>query len=127
MGGDIRQAIILAAGEAQRLRPLTQRRPKGMLLVGGKPLLQHLLETLKASGVTSAVLVVGAHSEKIQAFFKDGHDFGLRLTYAHQGKPTGTADAVRHALPFIDRTKACLILPGDNYLSSTSLVIWQDC
>ncbi|MBI2077365.1 MAG: NDP-sugar synthase [Euryarchaeota archaeon] len=122
MGGEVRQAVILAAGEAQRLRPLTHRRPKGMLLVGGQPLLQHLLDTLRATGVESVVLVVGAHSEKVQSFFKDGRDFGLRISYAHQGQPTGTADAVRHALPLVDRRGPCLLLPGDNYLSTKSLL-----
>ncbi len=115
------QAIILAAGEATRLRPLTERRAKGMLLVGGQPILWHLGKMLKALHVTKLVLVVGHGAETIQSFFKDGKDFGLRIEYVHQTRPTGTADAARLALPHIDAKQSCLILPGDNYLTAATL------
>lgn len=121
MTGVPKQAIVMAAGEAKRLRPLTQRRSKGMLLVGGQPILLHLLSALKAVGVERVVLVVGHASEGIQTFFKDGRDFGLRVEYVHQSNATGTADAARLGLPLIDRNAPCLILPGDNYLNQATL------
>lgn len=111
------QALVLAAGPAQRLLPLTANRPKGMLLVGGRPLLQHAVEALKAHGVTDVVVVVGANGEKIQSFLKDGHDFGLRIRYAHQARPDGTLAAVRLALPELDGGKPVLILPGHAYVT----------
>ena len=89
------QALIFAAGPAQRLMPLTEHRPKGMLIIGGRPLLQHAVEALREHGVQDVVLVVGHHGERIQAFFKDGADFGVRIRYVHQASPTGTMDAVR--------------------------------
>lgn len=121
MAGFPAQALVLAAGEAKRLRPLTERRAKGMLLVGGQPILHHLAATLEEIGVQRLVLVVGHAAEGVQAFFKDGKDFGLRVEYAHQTQPTGTADAARLGLALLDAKHPCLILPGDNYLTRATL------
>lgn len=115
------QALIFAAGPAQRLMPLTEHRPKGMLIIGGRPLLQHAVEALREHGVQDVVLVVGHHGERIQAFFKDGADFGVRIRYVHQASPTGTMDAVRLALPELDPAKPALILPGHAYVDAAIL------
>lgn len=111
------QALILAAGPAQRLLPLTESRPKGMLLVGGRPLLQHMVQALAESGVKEVVLVVGHHGEKIQAFFKDGAEVGVRIHYVHQADPTGTMDAIRLALPELDLARPLWIMPGHAYVT----------
>lgn len=116
-----RQAIVLAAGEATRLKPLTSRRPKGMLLAGGRPILQYQIQALQTLDIDHATIVVGPHAEKIQSFFKDGQDFGLRIDYAQQTDPTGTADAVRAALPHVDTEHPLLILMGDNWLTKDTL------
>lgn len=110
------QAIILAAGPAQRLLPLTENRPKGMLIIGGRPILQHAIEALAAAGVTDVVIVVGHHGEKIQSFFRDGSDFRVKVRYVHQADPTGTTEAIRLAIPELDLTKPALILPGNAYV-----------
>lgn len=117
----VTQALIFAAGPAQRLMPLTENRPKGMLIVGGRPLLQHALEGLREHGVKDVVLVVGHQAEKIQAFFKDGSDFGVKVHYVHQAKPTGTIDAIRLALPELDTGKSVLLLPGHAYVDADIL------
>jgi len=117
----VQQALIFAAGPAQRLMPLTENRPKGMLIVGGRPLLQHAIEALHAHGVKEVVVVVGHQAEKIQAFFKDGADFGVKLHYVHQSAPTGTLDAIRLALPEIDAKQPLLILPGHAYVDAAIL------
>lgn len=115
------QALILAAGSAQRLMPLTESRPKGMLLVGGRPLLQHMVEALAAVGVKDVVLVIGRNGEKIQAFFKDGAESGVRIHYVHQANPTGTMDAIRLALPELDAKRPLWIMPGHAYVTSDLL------
>ena len=117
----VTQALLFAAGPAQRLMPLTEHRPKGMLIVGGRPLLQHAIEALSAQGIKEVVLVVGHHGEKIQAFFKDGADFGVRIRYVHQPRPTGTIDAIRLALPDLDTRQPVLLIPGHAYVDADIL------
>lgn len=119
--GNVRTAIILAAGEALRLRPLTERRAKGMLLVGGKPILQHLVETLATVGIRRVCLVIGHAANGVQSFFKDGRDFGVHVDYVFQGAPTGTADAFRLATASTGIDEPVLVLPGDNFLEKESL------
>jgi NDP-sugar pyrophosphorylase family protein len=112
-----RQALLFAAGPAQRLLPLTENRPKGMLLVGGRPLLQDAIESLREHGTREVVLVVGRHAEKIQSFFRDGSDFGVSVRYVNQPQPTGVMDAIRLALPELDPKRPAWILPGHAYVS----------
>lgn len=114
----VKQALVFAAGPAQRLMPLTENRPKGMLIIGGRPLLQHAIEALRDHGVTDVVMVVGHHGEKIQSFFKDGSDFKVKVHYVHQATPTGTMDAIRLALPELDLTQPVLLMPGHAYVDA---------
>jgi NDP-sugar pyrophosphorylase family protein len=115
------QAILFAAGPAARLMPLTENRPKAMLLVAGKPLVQHALEALKAHGIRTVAVVVGRNAEKLQSFLQDGAAFGLQVRYVHQADPTGTMDAVRLALAVLDATKPTLLLPGHAYVTAALL------
>ena len=83
------KAVILAAGEGKRMRPLTENTPKPMLPLLGRPILEHLLEILPEA-VDEVILVVGYRAEKIKAHFSDR--FGrFRIHYIHQEKPEGTA------------------------------------
>ena len=87
------KAVVLAAGEGIRLRPLTSTRPKHLIPVGGKPLLEHLLSSIKAAGVDEALIVVYYKADRIKQFFGDGSKFGMKLEYALQAGVRGTADA----------------------------------
>nr|MDO8097796.1 sugar phosphate nucleotidyltransferase [Candidatus Njordarchaeota archaeon] len=87
------KGVILAAGEGVRLQPLSLTRPKVMLPVAGKPILQNIVESFRASGINEICMVVGYLQEKIRAFFGDGSKFGTELSYIEQKKPGGTADA----------------------------------
>ena len=87
------KAVVLAAGEGKRLRPLTYTRPKHMIQVAGKPLLEHLLYALKEAGLTDIVMVVNYKAERIIDYFGDGGRFGLKIEYVHQKEMRGTADA----------------------------------
>lgn len=115
------QAVLLAAGKANRILPLTAHRPKGMLLLGGKPLLQHALEAVKAHGIDDFTIVTGSDGERIQAFFKDGADFGVEIRYAHQAEPTGTLDALRCTLPELDMDAPAWVVPGSLLLNADTL------
>lgn len=96
------KAVVLAAGEGQRLRPLTFTRPKHMIPVGGKPLLEHHLEALKDCGIEEVLLVVGYKSDYIKKYFEDGSRLGMKIEYLHQKKIMGTADAFKLAEDHVD-------------------------
>jgi NDP-sugar pyrophosphorylase family protein len=96
------KAMILAGGMGTRLRPLTFSIPKPLLPVGEKPILQRIIEQLRAAGITDLVLATGYHAELIRAFCGDGSKFGVTVTYVHEHKPLGTAGpagALRGLLP----------------------------
>ncbi|WP_227354281.1 sugar phosphate nucleotidyltransferase [Haladaptatus salinisoli] len=108
------KAVILAAGEGSRLRPLTNHRPKPMLPVGNKPLLESVIEAVSAAGVTEIVLVVGYHRERIQNRFGDGDRWNVDITYAVQEKQLGTGHALLQAEPYIETD--FIALNGDRHL-----------
>ncbi len=87
------RALVLAAGEGTRMYPLTEKRPKPMIKVAGKPLLLWVLETLKNRGITEVVMVVGWEGKRIKDYFGDGKRFGLDIKYVYQEKRMGTAHA----------------------------------
>ncbi|HZR21923.1 MAG TPA: nucleotidyltransferase family protein [Verrucomicrobiae bacterium] len=107
---------ILAGGLATRLRPLTEKIPKVLLPVGGKPFLAHQLQLLKGQGIQRAVLCLGHLGELVQQTFGDGRDFGVHLDYSFDG-PTllGTGGALREALPKLG--EQFFVLYGDSYLT----------
>jgi bifunctional UDP-N-acetylglucosamine pyrophosphorylase/glucosamine-1-phosphate N-acetyltransferase len=87
-------AIILTAGEGTRMRPLTVTKPKTMLQVGGKPILQYNVESLRDAGIKDIVLVVGYREDVIRNHFKDGSEYGVNITYVTQEERLGTAHAI---------------------------------
>lgn len=91
------QAIVLAAGEGERMRPLTVSYPKAMLPVGGKPLLEHLLGRAKEAGVERFVIVVGHQKEKLMDHFGDGSGLGIKIEYVVQEERLGTGHALLRA------------------------------
>jgi len=111
------KAVILAAGEGRRLEPLTDTRPKPMLPVANRPLLEHVVESVVAAGIEEAVLVVGYKRERIQSHFGDGDDWGIDVEYAIQEKQLGTGHAVLQAEDLIEDT--FLVLNGDRIIESS--------
>ncbi len=103
-------AVILAAGEGTRLRPLTCTRPKPMLPVAGKPIIEWDLEALSENGFKKAYIIVGYRSEEIKNYF--GEQFnGLRLEYIIQKEQLGTAHAISMVKDKI--TEDFLVMNGD--------------
>ena len=89
------KAIILAAGEGKRMRPLTYTRPKVMLTIANRPILEHLLLEIKAAGIDEFIFVIGYHGETIQEYFGHGERWGVRIDYAIQRNQLGTAHALK--------------------------------
>jgi UDP-N-acetylglucosamine diphosphorylase / glucose-1-phosphate thymidylyltransferase / UDP-N-acetylgalactosamine diphosphorylase / glucosamine-1-phosphate N-acetyltransferase / galactosamine-1-phosphate N-acetyltransferase len=115
----IEQAIILAGGEGQRLKPFTRLRPKVMIPVANKPILRYIVEALAESGIRHIVLVTGYRREEIQDYFGSGKKFGVDITYVVQNTQVGTADALKQAKN-IAATRF-LVLPGDNIISAETV------
>jgi len=96
------KAVLLAAGEGVRLQPVTSTRPKHLICVGGKPILQHCLEAAKACGITEAIIVTHYLGEAIREYFGDGEKLGLKLEYVEQSAVLGTGNAGSVAEPLVD-------------------------
>lgn len=109
------RAVILAAGEGARLRPLTHSLPKPMLRVANRPIVGYAVEALVQNGVTDITVVAGYRREKLQSYFEDGHRFGARIQYVFQDLLLGTA----HALAQVDfRQDDVLVMGGDNVVDA---------
>jgi NDP-sugar pyrophosphorylase family protein len=92
------EAVVLAAGEGRRMRPLTDRWPKALLPIDGRPVLATLLRELSAAGLSRATVVVGHLGEQVDRFLAAGCGFGLEVELARQLRPFGSADALEAAL-----------------------------
>ena len=90
------KAVILAAGEGKRMHPLTYTRPKVMVSLAGKPILEHVIEEIKQAGISDFVLVVGYRDQAIRSYFGNGDQWGIDVEYMTQRKQLGTADALRN-------------------------------
>lgn len=88
------QAVIMAGGLGTRLRPLTDDMPKPMLPVGGRPLLELIVEQLRQAGIRHVNVTTHFHPEKIIEHFGDGRAFGIDLNYVAEDRPLGTAGAL---------------------------------
>ena len=88
----------MAAGEGRRLRPLTERWPKPVLPIDGRPVIATLLRDLAGAGIEAATVVTGHLAEQVEELLGDGSAFGISVRFARQPEPLGSADAVRRAL-----------------------------
>ena len=91
------QTIILAGGEGKRVFPLAVNRPKPMFKLLGKPLIHHVIDTLKAAGLKDYVVVVGHRGEQIKDYLQDGSKLGVNIDYTVQKEPRGMANALETA------------------------------
>lgn len=115
------RAVVLAAGEGRRNRPLTHARPKVLLPVGNRPLLEHVLRALHVAEVHDVTIVVGYRGELVQALFQDGSRYGLRITYAHQPRQVGSVDSFLRGVTASASKDDILLVPGDNYVGRNVL------
>ncbi|HIE46742.1 MAG TPA: nucleotidyltransferase family protein [Nitrosopumilus sp.] len=102
------KAVILAGGLGTRLQPYTTFLPKPMLPLGEKPILEHIINWAKKSGVKSFVLCVSYLRKTIEDYFGDGEKFGIKIEYAISNKALATAGQLKTAEKFIDDTFVCM-------------------
>ena len=112
----MRKAVILAAGEGRRLEPLTNLRPKPMLPVANRPLLEYVVNAVADAGIKEIVLVVGYKRDRIQTHFGDGEDWDLEIDYAVQNKQLGTGHAILQAEEHVDGQ--FIVLNGDRIIDA---------
>lgn len=104
-------AVILAGGKGKRLRPYTRERPKPMLDIGGKPILEHAINHLVRQGVTDLIFSVSYLRNHIQDYFGDGSDFGVSIDYVVDEPPRGTCGSIAGLEDQL--SDPFLVLPGD--------------
>ncbi|WP_406656817.1 bifunctional sugar-1-phosphate nucleotidylyltransferase/acetyltransferase [Methanolobus sp. ZRKC2] len=116
------KAIVLAAGEGRRCRPLTLTRSKVMLPVANKPILEHVINALAKNEIKDIILIVGYEKERIMDYFEDGVNFGVKINYIEQKAQIGTAHAILQARESIDADEeAFLVVNGDNIIEPETI------
>jgi len=107
------KAMILAAGRGERLRPLTDRLPKPLLPVAGRPLIERTIESLVAAGVCEIIINLAWLGERIEKALGDGGRFGAEIRYSHEGRiGLETAGGIVHALRLLGE-EPFLVVNGD--------------
>ncbi|MHA1687029.1 MAG: bifunctional sugar-1-phosphate nucleotidylyltransferase/acetyltransferase [Candidatus Heimdallarchaeaceae archaeon] len=107
------KAVILAGGRGLDLLPLTQTRPKPMIPILGKPILEYLILQLKDAGIQDILIVTGYKGEQIQAYFQRGQNLGVTIRYADQGPNEGIESALSAAYEYVRNESEFLLLFGD--------------
>ena len=107
--------VILAGGLATRMKPITEKIPKSLIEVNGKPFILHQLDYLKSQGIQNIVLCIGHLGDMIESLIGDGKALGLNIQYSLDGdKLLGTGGAIKKALPLL--SKDFFVLYGDSFL-----------
>ncbi|HEX9057430.1 MAG TPA: mannose-1-phosphate guanyltransferase [Ktedonobacterales bacterium] len=105
------KAVVMAGGEGSRLRPLTIQRPKPMVPIVGRPVMEHILQLLKSHGITNVVVTVQYLASAIEDYFGDGTAFGMHIEYSREEVPLGTAGSVKNAEHLLN--EPFLVISGD--------------
>lgn len=100
----LKKALILAGGKGTRLKPITDEIPKPMILLHGRPILQHTLELLRKYGIDDICISLGYKGEIIKEYFGNGSRFGIKITYIEEKEPLGTAGPLLLAKPYMTET-----------------------
>ncbi|MCH8814368.1 MAG: nucleotidyltransferase family protein [Chloroflexi bacterium] len=114
-------ALIIAGGEGERLRPLTNDRPKPMIPVGGKPILQRQIEWLRGESVTNFVLLCGYRADVIQKHFGDGSRFNVSIDYSVEDEPLGRGGALRKGFALVPDAEGIVIATNGDILTDQPL------
>lgn len=107
------KAIILAGGEGRRLRPLTNDKPKPLLEVGGKPIIEWQIEWMKKYGVNSFVISAGYMKDKLIDYLGSGSKYGVDIEFVIEEEPLGTAGAIKYARSSFLKESAFVVANGD--------------
>jgi len=109
------QAVILAGGKGTRLRPITYEIPKPLIEINNKPFLQYQLELIKSFGISRVLILVGYLGKKIEKYFRNGLDLGLKIEYSYEKTLLGTGGALKNAEEKV--AEEFLLLNGDTFLA----------
>ncbi len=115
------QAIILAGGRGERLRPFTADRPKAMVEVHGTPLLAYQLRWLRGQGVTDVVIACGYRHEVIVNYFGDGTAWDVRIAYSVEEEPLGRGGALKQAMRTLPAGTAPWLATNGDIITDLSL------
>jgi UDP-N-acetylglucosamine diphosphorylase/glucosamine-1-phosphate N-acetyltransferase len=115
------QAVILAAGEGKRVRPLTRSRPKAMIPVANRPIIEYVIEALLKNGIREIIVVVGYRKEQVTRYL---NQLDAPIEVVVQNKQLGTGHALLSAESRIQDN--FLLLPGDNYIDTSSIARIKD-
>ncbi|MDO8498752.1 MAG: nucleotidyltransferase family protein [bacterium] len=114
MSTKIKQAIILAGGKGERLRPHTDNRPKPMVEVNGKPIIAYILEQVKSAGIEKVVVACSYKREVLQEYLDHGHKFGLEITYSVEDSPLGRGGGIKQSMKYLTPSwEDVLVMNGD--------------
>ncbi|MEO0248022.1 MAG: nucleotidyltransferase family protein, partial [candidate division WOR-3 bacterium] len=91
------KAVVMAGGEGTRLRPITANRPKPLVPIANRPIMEHILLLLKSQAIKEVVVTLHYLADEIQGYFGDGSDWDLSLEYSIEETPLGTAGSVKKA------------------------------
>ncbi|HXG23040.1 MAG TPA: NDP-sugar synthase, partial [Chthonomonadales bacterium] len=106
------KAVVMAGGEGTRLRPLTSHRPKPLVPVLNKPIMEHIILLLKEHGITDIVVTLHYLADEIEGYFGDGSEWGVSLIYSVEDTPLGTAGSVKQAEQYL-KDDTFVIVSGD--------------
>lgn len=118
------KAVILAGGEGTRLKAVTGEKPKPMVDLLGRPLMEHILLLLKKHGFTEICAAVRYRAEEIMDYFGDGSRLGVHLRYQAESEPLGTAGAVKRCASLLGGGD-CLVISGDAACDFDLAALWQ--
>ncbi|HLC50399.1 MAG TPA: sugar phosphate nucleotidyltransferase [Candidatus Nanoarchaeia archaeon] len=119
LGANIpKQAVFLVGGRGTRLRPLTDKTPKALLEVNGKPIVEHLFDLIKKYGIRDVILCVGYLKNNIKEYFGDGSKFGVNIIYIEEDEALGTAGPLKLAKKYI---KDSFIVSNGDELKSINI------
>ncbi|MEO8457975.1 MAG: nucleotidyltransferase family protein [Chloroflexota bacterium] len=114
-------ALIIAGGQGERLRPLTDDRPKNMVEVAGKTIAERQIEWLKEGGVTDVVFLCRYKAEVLQDYLGDGTKFGVRVQYSLEDEPLGRGGALKQGFPLVPKDEPYIIACNSDILTNQPL------
>jgi NDP-sugar pyrophosphorylase family protein len=114
-------ALIIAGGEGERLRPLTNDRPKNMVPVAGRPIVEWQLEWLRANGVTHAVFLCGYRADVLESHLGDGSAFGVSVSYSREDEPLGRGGALKQGFALVSAGEPEVIACNGDILTDQRL------
>ena len=107
-------ALSIAGGRGERLRPLTDKRPKPMVEINGKPIISYQVDWMCAQGVTDVVFLIGYKGKMIQDYFGNGSEHGITAHYSSEETPLGRGGAIKQGLSHVPKdAKTVLVVNGD--------------